>query len=67
MTCDAAVRFYTTHARRARMVLLEAVMKLESVTIFCNLHDGDQLRKLFAPLSVTLREYAGGFQTFPVF
>ena len=67
MNCAAAEQFYHKNARRAMMLLQESVMKLEVVEVYCSLHDGERIRKLFDPMHVNVRDYAAGFQTFPVF
>ena len=63
----AARRFYQENARRAMMLLQESVMKLTAVVVFCNLRDADQMRAVFEPVKVEVRDYSAGFQTFPVF
>ena len=67
INCTAAVHFYNANARRAMMLLQESVMKLKSVTLFCQTNDAGPLQKVFAPTKVEVREFSGGFQTFPVF
>jgi hypothetical protein len=65
--CTAARRFYQENARRAMMLLQESVMKLTAVVVFCNLRDADQMRAVFEPVKIEVRDYTAGFQTFPVF